>query len=259
MCIEDIDELEGVFNFCKIFEYDTSMHSIKEIVSFNNSVCSWYFWESNNSLYWYDYEKECIISQSLTTQFKDTVLNQTDSIGNLDYVEEGGRLCIISSTKQRIIKYIISADNSLTKVILGTPGPYKGSYRFNNIAYRDNYFVETYSDQTKEFGIIMHSPKKNTKKLIEFINYNVHWLDDENFTIQTKNSLIIFDNNLDTVMEYKKYMLHVIEAFPDCILTSCRENGQENYVLYSRDFKLSKNIDILEEPINLLYVGQHNN
>ena len=256
ICIERADEMDGIFYFCKLMEYQVATKTFKEIISFDESMSSWYFVEANHTIYWPDDSTKQIIACRVDSAQLDTLHPPIDSLGSCEYFMENNKLQVIADKYANITRWEIDpATNSITKHPLYTKGPYHKKASFTGTSYHKGYVVETYMEEhEKESGVIMHSPAGIIRKLIDFRNYYTHWIDDDHFTLETEDKLLILDKQLEITAELKLSKIHVEDAFTDALVLTYWNEGW-HYMVYSADFSHYINLEELGLDPNILYIG----
>ncbi len=248
LCIENIDEMEGIFNFCKLVEYDVAKKKFREVISFTESVASWYFFEQKNIIYWDDYSTKSLLSINLDSNITDTILGPKEYSGSVDYQLENDQLTFLFSTNDTLTIWKLSPEDSKPEKIRTIKlGPYKNQKIGGYSSYRKGYMVETFSDFKTDKGFILHTSSTIKKKYIDFINFGTNWTDDDHFTLEMEDSILIFNKELEVVQKLETHKMHVYQAFPDAILVVFLRNNKWEMALYSTDFLTHKNLSSLDE------------
>ncbi|TXD50623.1 MULTISPECIES: hypothetical protein [unclassified Polaribacter] len=249
MSIYKADEMEGIFDYNKILEYNVKNDSIKEIVSFSDYFNSWSLSTYNNKIYGFDHTSKAFISISLNNLEIDTLYVSNSSFDEIEYhYNKNQFLDIIAFNRENgVIKFNIDfVTNKLNKTIL---------YPLKSFSsYRKGIAIGTYKDfssNTEELTLYNGSNKKSVP--FDFKNFNTHWINDSEFLVIKQDEIQKIDTNLEVVDVFKREKIHIIDVTTDFILISYFMENEEKVGLLDFDFKKIIDIpNILPEDIVLI-------
>ena len=232
LSIYSADEMEGIFDYNKILEYDMGNDSVREIYSFSDYFFSWYLSESNNKIYGFDNTSKSLVSIDIGNSNLDTLYSSTTHFEEIEYhLRNNESLDIITFDRDNgVTKFNVNLN---TNELSRTPLLPLNSFS----SYKNGFIVETFKDfknDIEELRIYSGSNKKSIP--FYFNNFNTFWINDSEFIVLKKNLIQKINTDLELMNEFTAVNLHVIDVTAKIILVSYTENGVKKSGFLDFDF-----------------------
>jgi hypothetical protein len=233
LSIYKADEMEGIFEYNKILEYNVKNDSIKEVISFSDYFNSWYLSTLNNKIYGFDTSSKAIVAIELNSLKVDTLYTYTSYFEEIEYYPNNDKsLDIVTfDRKDGVTKFNVNYD---TSEIIKT-----NLYPLTSFSsYRNNSVIQTYKDfnnDIEELRIYNNSGKKSIP--FNFKNFNTLWINDAEFIAIKENEIQKINTDLEIVNSFKRKNIHVIDVKDDLIFISYSEENEDKVGILSFDFE----------------------
>jgi hypothetical protein len=240
------DEMEGIFDWCKLMEYDTKTKATKEIASFNDNLNAWIYSENTEKIYCFEPVSSALLSFDLTNPSIDTLFKSKMRSEELDYQLRDDKLEVYTFTKNPGLSRVTIDLNSSTvkdEFLLKL-------HEFSS--FQGNCVIEMFSDFKGVNEIRLYENDNRKTLSFDFRNFKTYWTDANHFTVTAENSLKLFSKNLNIQKEINLEGVHVIDKLDNYLLISYGKAESPKGALLSLDFK--KVIDIQNiDPRMIVY------
>ncbi|WP_323756534.1 hypothetical protein [Roseivirga sp.] len=226
------NEIEDIYYYGKILEYDLQTDSIREIITFSDYFRSWHYSPYNNKIYGFDNASESIISIDTKNLEVNTLHTFRTFPEKLEYVETNqGILSIFAYySPGNLSKYDVNLTNNDFTL--------KDSFSSTKYwSYRKGMITQAFKDFETghaELRILKNSETKSTP--FDLSNFNTYWISDSEFLGIQKNKIVKFNTELQRVNEFTKNSIHVIEVLKNSLVIFFLEGKEIKLALVDFDF-----------------------
>ena len=230
--IYDANEMEGTFEWSKIIEYDLMNDSIREIAAFSDYFSSWYYSESNNTIYGFDTSSKSVISIDLESTKVNTIHSFEKYFEEIDYqdLDSDSLEILLSRSNENILKMTVDLATNTSSI--------QELYSVTNFSsYKDGKIVETFKDfRNGTEQLRLYSDDEMKREPFDFRNFNTYWINNNEFVIMKENKISKIGTDLKIIDEFKKDKIHIIDVLDNLIAVSYYEKGTRKFGLVDFDF-----------------------